>query len=111
MQYSAHGRKLAYGRSALLWMVGPLFAWMTINIVSYGLAYWFMSQSIERLDAVNYNSRVQGFSKHHCPPTSRFRSVDAFQPLMSQVCAGQSLSLFILVCPEPPYMLLLMQHA
>jgi len=67
MQYSARGRKLDYSRSAILWMVLPLIAWMALIILTYGLSYMLLSKAIPRLNDVNGNSRVQAYSKHCYP--------------------------------------------
>lgn len=64
MQYSARGRKLDYSRSAIVWMILPLIAWMALVIATYGLSYMFVSKTIPRLDDVNGNCRVQAYSKH-----------------------------------------------
>jgi hypothetical protein len=64
MQYSARGRKLDYSRSAILWMVLPLIAWMALIILTYGLSYMLLSKAFPRLNDVNGNSRVQAYSKY-----------------------------------------------
>lgn len=64
MQYSARGRKLDYSRSAILWMVLPLIAWMALIILTYGLSYMLLSEALPRLSDVNGNSRVQAYSKY-----------------------------------------------
>ncbi|DBA80194.1 TPA: hypothetical protein ACH3X2_007658 [Trebouxia sp. C0005] len=62
MQYSARGRKLDYSRSAILWMVLPLIAWMALIILTYGLSYMLLSEALPRLSDVNGNSRVQAYT-------------------------------------------------
>ncbi|DBB01294.1 TPA: hypothetical protein ACH3X3_011692 [Trebouxia sp. C0006] len=62
MQYSARGRKLEYSRSAIVWMVLPLIAWMALIILTYGLSYLLLSKSFPRLNDVNGNSRVQAYT-------------------------------------------------
>ena len=92
MQYSAHGRKLAYGHRALIWMVMPLLAWMIINIVAYGLGYWLMENGMKNVDAVNYNSRVQEYSKHHSSPHHDNLSIDASRSSCAEYMHGKCCS-------------------
>ena len=63
MQYSARGRKLTYSRKAIIQFIMPLVAWMALIIMTYGLSYMFIGQSVPRLDEVNGSSRVQAYSK------------------------------------------------
>ena len=64
MQYSARGRKLTYSSKAIVQFILPLVAWMALVILTDGLSYNFIGDSIPRLDEVNGGSRVQAYSKY-----------------------------------------------